>query len=91
MKLKKKHIIIGVILLSFVIIISTLYLLTFTDFIVKPKYIFSADYNNELKLRRMNFTERMNPFPTRVTLNVGNAFMRSVMLRGLSIKSYFIL
>lgn len=47
MKLKKKHIIIGVILLSFVIIISTLYLLTFTDFIVKPKYIFSADYNNK--------------------------------------------
>ena len=55
------------------------------------RYAILMKINKDLKLRRMNFTERMNPFPTRVTLNVGNAFMRSVMLRGLSIKSYFIL
>lgn len=47
MKLKKKHIVTGVILLLLIIIISTLYLITFTDVIVKPKYIFSAEYNGE--------------------------------------------
>ena len=46
-------------------------------------------YIYKLKLRRMNSTERMNPFPTRDTRNVGNAFMRSSMLRDLSIKIYF--
>ncbi len=47
MKLKKKIFIAGVFLAISVLIIYFLYLFILTDVIVKPKYIYCANYNNE--------------------------------------------